>query len=272
MKIILKTLMWLAIAIFSIVLIGVIAFNISSHFNRKRAESDVIKYSKICDSVKIITEQPEIGFTGFDEKDISSLKFELKRNGEINKDTIIKNQFSYISDDKTYKKIKIPFPQFLKTDTIVVTIKNNLKFYISGYHHYAGLHYGMMGYVGEYDCGLGENVNINKSETNGVITKEIAWLENEKNNRIKTLSPSDEEFQKISEKSKVNKKKAEEIFTKNRKNKQRMSQLFSGMHVEKTGNFYIFGEEREDKTGKKDVIKINAETGEFQRFENYPFN
>ena len=264
--------MWIAIVIISIILIAVIAFNISSYLNRKHAESDGIKYSEICDSVKTITEQPEIGFTGFDGKDINILKFELKRNGTVRIDTILKNKFSYVSDDKTYKKIKIPFVEFLKTDTIIITTQNNLKFYISGYHHYAGLHYGMMGYVGGYDCGLAENVNINKSETNGTISKDIAWLEADKNNRIKTLSPSDEEFLKISEKSKINNKKAEEIFMKNRKNEHWMSLIISGMHIEKTGNYYIFEEEREDKKGKTDVIKINAETGEFQRFENYPFN
>jgi len=264
--------MWIFIGFFSLFLIGVIAFNISSYQKRKQAEVDGIKFSEICDSVKIITEQPEIGFTGFDQKDINILKFELKRNGAINTDTIIKNQFSYVSDDKTFKQVKIPFAKFLKTDTIIVTTQNNLKFYISGYNHYAGLHYGMMGYVGGYDCALSENVNINKSETNGTISKHIAWLETDMNNRIKVLSPSDEEFLKISEKSKINKKKAEEIFMNNRKNEHWMSQIFCGMYINKNGNFYIFEEEREDKKGKKDVIKIDAETGEFQRFENYPFN
>lgn len=272
MKIILKVLMWLAVIILSIIIIGVIGFNISSYQNRKRADADGIKYSGICDTVKIITEQPEIGFTGFDKKDIAVLKFEISRNGKVQADTIIRDQFSYTSDDGTYKKIKIPFGKFLKSDTIVVTTQNNLKFYISGYHHFAGLHYGMTGYVGGHDCGLSENVNINKSETYGVISKEIAWNEADKNDRIKTLAPSDEEFLKISEKSKINRKKAEDIFMQNRKNVQLMSQLFYGMHIEKSGNYYIFKEEREDKKRKMDVIKINAETGEFKRFENYPFN
>jgi hypothetical protein len=67
--------------------------------------------------------------------------------------------------------VKIPYREFLKTDTIVVTTRNNLKYYISGYHHVANLHYGMMGYVGSHDCSLSESCTINKSETNGVISK-----------------------------------------------------------------------------------------------------
>lgn len=272
MKKFLKILMWIIIAIISIILIAVIVFNISSYQRRKQAEVDGIKYSEICDSVKTITEQPEIGFTGFDQKDIDVLKFEVRRDGKVYTDTILKNKFSYVSDDKTYKKVKIPFSKFLKTDTIVVTTKNNLKFHISGYHHYAGLHYGMMGYVGGHDCALSENVNINNSETNGTISTHIAWIESDKSNRIKVLSPDNGEFLKISEKSKINKQKADEIFMKNRKNEHWMSQIFCGMYIQKNGNFYIFEEEREDKKNKTDVITINAENGELKRFSNYPFD
>ena len=65
---------------------------------------------------------------------------------------------------------------------------------------------------------------------------------------------------------------AEKIFTDNRTNKHLISQIFCGIHLEKTGAYYIFEEENENKKGQFDIIEINAETGNYKRYSNYPFN
>lgn len=253
------------------VLAIVLFFIVSSYLNRKKADRDFVEYSKLCDSTEVINEQPKISFSGFSKKELSVLKFEVKRGNNITADTVIKNKFNYVSTDQTYSSINIPFSDFLKTDTIIVTTQNNLKFYISDFHHGASLHYGMFGYVGGYDCSLDENFNINGKYWN-CISKDIAWLESERKNRIKVLGAMDEEVEKISKNSKIKLVMAEKIFNNNRLNKHWMSQIFCGIHIEKTGNYYIFEEEREDRKGKIDIIKINTENGDFKRYTNYPFN
>ncbi len=257
-------LLLIGISALSLFILGIVLlFNVSSYLKREKVKKDQIEYSKICDSTKIISEQPEIGFAGFNEKDINVLKFEIKRGKNIFSDTILKNKFNYISDDKTYRKISIPFSEFLKTDTIIITTRNNLKFYISDFHHGASLHYG---------CGLNENFNINGKYCN-CISKDIASLESERHNRIKIVGAiMDEEIEIISKKSKITNKMAEKIFNNNRMNKHWLSQIFCGIHIEKTGNYYVFEEEREDRNGKEDIIKINAENGNYKRYSNYPFN
>ena len=242
-----------------------------SDLKRENAEKDLVEYSKLCDTTKLINEQPKIGFSGFSEKEIYVLQFEIKRAQSIIFDTIIKNKFNYISTDKSFRETKIPFSNFLKTDTIIITTQNNLKFYVSDFHHSASLHYGMFGPIGEYECSLNDKFNINGSHSN-CISKDIAFLESERHNRIKIIGGMDEEIEIISKKSKITLRIANQIFIKNRKNKYWMSQIFCGIHVEKTGNYYVFEEEREDKDGKKDIIKINAENGNYIRYSNYPFN
>ncbi len=230
----------------------------------------MIEFSKICDSTKVINEQPEIGLSGFKENEINILKFEIKRGKNIFFDTIIKNNFNYISKDKIYRKTNIPFSEFLKNDTIIITTLNNLKFYVSDFHHSASLHYGMFGPVGGYECRLDENFNIN-GLTSNCISKDISFLESERHNRIKIVGAMDKEIEVISKKSKITKEIAEKIFDNNRMNKRWLSQIFCGIHIEKSGNYYVFEEEREDRNGKKDIIKINAENGNYKRYSNYPF-
>ncbi len=254
--------------LFGIIAVIIIAWNVSSCQRRKKANEDFITFSEKCDSVPSITEQPEIGFSDFSSKEISILRFQILRNNKLIGDSVIKTNFK----ENSLMQVKIPYREFLKTDTIVViTARNNLKYYISGYHHVASLHYGMMGYVGSHDCSLSESCTINKSETNGVISKTEAWLESEKENRIKIISPQSEEYEEISKRSKINKDMASHIFQNNRKNEHLMSEIMCGIEIRREGTFYIFKEEREDSR-KKDIIKINAETGSCKRYTDYPFH
>ncbi|KQM50217.1 hypothetical protein [Chryseobacterium sp. Leaf201] len=267
MKRFLKILLILFGFIFGIIAAVIIAWNVSSSLRKKKAEEDSIAYSEKCDSVPFITEQPEIRFADFSTKEISTLTFQILRNQKLIKDSTIKTGLK----ENSLMSVKIPYRKFLKSDTLVVTTRNHLKFYISGYHHIAGLHYSMMGYTGGYECLLSESCTINKNESNGVISKEQAWLETEKENRVKIINPQSEEYEAVSRRSKINKDMASYIFQNNRKNKHWMSEILCGMEIQRNGRFYIFMEERED-SGNKDIIKINAETGSYRRYTDYPFH
>ena len=121
----------------------------------KQAVLDEARYSAICDTISTITEQPAISFSGFTKAELSQLTFHLVRKGKILKDTAA----HYPQRDGLYEfNIPLAFARFKKTDTIVVetTGKDKRFYHISGFHHYASLHYGMLGYVGGHDCRLAE--------------------------------------------------------------------------------------------------------------------
>ena len=143
----------------------------------KSAEEDFLKYSKICDTTKVITEKPMIMLGKFHKSEIDMLKFYIIRNNKILKDTTV--HYTITSVDH-YLSAEIPFNEFLKTDTIIVQTKENSKRYynISGFRHYAYLHYGMFGYLGSYDCRFYENYVVNGEESNGTLLKADGLKEN----------------------------------------------------------------------------------------------
>lgn len=122
---------------------------------KKQAVLDEARYSAICDTISTITEQPALSFSSFTKVELSQLRFYLVREGIVLKDTVVQ----YPQRDGLYAfNIPIALARFKKTDTIVVeTAGPDKRFYqILGFHHAASLHYGMLGYVGGYDCGLVE--------------------------------------------------------------------------------------------------------------------
>ncbi len=126
---------------------------------RRRAQAglDEARYSAICDTISVITEQPAISFSGFTQAELGQLTFHLIRKGRVLKDTVVRYPRR---DGLAEFNIPLAFASFNKTDTIVVeTTGKDKRFYrISGFHHYAYLHYGMLGYVGSHDCRLAEGV------------------------------------------------------------------------------------------------------------------
>ncbi len=66
--------------------------------NRKDSEVDSVKFSKECDSVKYITEQPEIKLSGFKENEINILTFQLLRNGKFINEIVIKDDLKKGTD------------------------------------------------------------------------------------------------------------------------------------------------------------------------------
>jgi hypothetical protein len=109
----------------------------SKQLRERQAELDQVRYSAVCDTARYITEHPTVSFDGFDPVELQALTLRAA------------------SDDALAAfNIVLPFDRFRKTDAIVVaTAGRDKRFYhISGFHHAAYLHYGMLGYLGSYDC------------------------------------------------------------------------------------------------------------------------
>jgi len=137
--------------------------------NHVRAEEDGIRFSKECDAINIITEKPNIMLGQFRKNEITELKFHLIRNNILIKDSTV--QYT-ITDPDNYLSTNIPFDNFKKSDSIIVETKNKIYFTISGFHHYAYLHYGMFGYVGSHDCRFADGSYIvNGKNQNGTLLK-----------------------------------------------------------------------------------------------------
>ncbi len=145
---------------------------------QKQAKKDGVSQSKICDTVRVITEKPPIRLGKFHKTEIDQLKFYIVRNNKVVQDSTV--QYNITSEDD-YLRTQIPFPEFLKTDTIIIETKNNGKRYfrISGFHHYADLHYGGLGYAGSHSCRFAEDEYIvNGKKNNGYLLKENGLEEN----------------------------------------------------------------------------------------------
>ncbi|MCW3168854.1 hypothetical protein OMO38_10010 [Chryseobacterium sp. 09-1422] len=154
-----------------ILIIGLIAgwFWWSMETSHKSAGEDGIKYSKEFDSITTITEKPAIMLGQFRKDEIDQLKFYLIRNNEVITDTTV--HYTITEPDK-YLNTNIPFENFKKSDSIIVETKNKIYFTISGFHHYAYLHYSMFGYVGNHDCRFADgNYTVNGKNQNGTLLK-----------------------------------------------------------------------------------------------------
>jgi hypothetical protein len=140
--------------------------------NQKQAQTDLEKFSRSCDTISLITEKPSVTLQNFDKAEIERLKFYLLRSGRIVSDTVIRYQTSTISNELY---TGLPFEHFFKTDTIVVETQGNTRKYylVSGFGYYASLHYGMMGYLGSYDCRFdNEDFLVNGRRTHGRLMKQ----------------------------------------------------------------------------------------------------
>lgn len=141
----------------------------SMETSQERAEEDGIKYSKECDTITTISEKPSITLGQFRKNEIDQLKFYLIRNNRLVKDTTV--HYTITAPDN-YLSTNIPFENFKKSDSIILETKSNIYFTISGFHHYAYLHYGMFGYVGSHDCRFDDgNYIVNGKNQNGTLLK-----------------------------------------------------------------------------------------------------
>lgn len=182
-----------------------------------------------------------------------------------------------------YKSINIPYKEFLKTDTIVVTTQNKLHYYISGYNHYAYLHYGMNGYLGGHDCRFSDNPTINNEQfLRPVLFREDGWINPEISKRIRKISASDSiGYYGFAKKCEIKIEDADRILKEKRKDQVFRSTTTDGFEVGPKDSYYVFGEDTESGTLPNDlvprnlqhyVVKINCKTGEYKRYKNYPFD
>lgn len=113
--------------------------------SRERQESDIEK----CLNIKFITEQPSFSLEKESDEIIDEVNIQLKRNGQIIRDTVLKSAIENKNRSFTFK---IPFSKFLKTDTVVVKARNKI-YTISGFTYATtGGHWGMFGYLGNSEC------------------------------------------------------------------------------------------------------------------------
>jgi hypothetical protein len=145
--------------------------------NQRQAKTDEVRFSKLCDISKIFTEMPSVTLVGFDSTEIRQIHFYIVRQGKYVRDSVISLQpnapYEYVS-------LQIPFAEFLKNDTILVETggKKRRFFYLSDFHHYAYLHYGMMGYLGSYDCRLDDHsFLINGKRNDGQLERKFGLVE-----------------------------------------------------------------------------------------------
>ncbi|MDR6514589.1 hypothetical protein [Chryseobacterium camelliae] len=147
-------------------------YNYTAAQRREQAKIDTVKYSEICERTDFVTEKPYVTLTGFDRLEVKKVRFLLIRQGMAVQDTLTSPQPEAIYE---YMSIQIPFAAFKKTDTIIMQIsgKHEYFFQLSDFHHYAYLHYGMMGYLGTYDCRFDDqHFLINGKASNGQLHKQ----------------------------------------------------------------------------------------------------
>lgn len=264
-----------------LIVIGIIIFIFSSfvglilwsnHNQKKQLTRELNSKTKACDSIYHITEQPEIHLSGFQVNEIDTLKFEILRNNKTIKDTLVYNSFTYISDDykSDYRTLKIPYASFLKSDTIIITTKNKLYFYLTGFYHYSRLNHGMFGPVAVSDCKFSEKFTINNTPNQNTIGKHYGWVDTKESKYNYIIPAMSITFDSLANVSTITKDKAKLIYKDNKQNHQSGGMLIYGIEVTPNGSFYMFGEKMKDT--HYDVIKINTNTGIYKRFKNYPFD
>lgn len=256
----------IALLVMFTILIAVAAVYLLSSDNKvKRAEEDRVKQSALCDTVPYITEQPQISLFGFDDQQVSAIRFGILRDNSLICDTLVKCEFDYESKSSAHKTMRIPYEYFLKTDTIVAVINNNLYYYISGYRHRAYLHYGMSGYLGSSDCRLSENCTVNgrQYENTGYLSKYEGWKNPAK--RPVRIYKDTPEFTAFESRMPLKYQDAYNLYVKTR---HHTSPLFLYCH----NGYYIFAEEKNDGSPKGiyNIYKINAKTGEIIAAIDFP--
>ncbi|UZT99054.1 hypothetical protein ODZ84_05650 [Chryseobacterium fluminis] len=161
--------------ILGILLLGIISiiiwYNYDAAKRRQQAKIDAVKYSEICEQTEFVTGKPYVTLTGFDSLEVNKVRFLLIRQGMAVRDTLTSPHPEAIYESVS---IQIPFAAFKKTDTIVMQVigEHEYFFQVSDFHHYAYLHYGMMGYLGTYDCRFDDHrFLVNGKANNGQLRK-----------------------------------------------------------------------------------------------------
>lgn len=151
------------IAIFIAVIIGVILLLVafvwgSVEWNQYSKKKEAIRMQKeVCDTIKTVEGNFGIEVNGFTKKELKEIRFYVKRDKFIIRDTTI----TFIPpDDSETQTIFMPFKEFKINDWIIMVIKNRT-FLFSGFSYTAGYNYGMFGPVGKCECRPNGYGNVN---------------------------------------------------------------------------------------------------------------
>lgn len=241
------------------ILIGLFIWGANNR--RKQAKIDIKEHSVTCNEIQTINATLQISLNQFKIHEIDTLNFKLVRDNTILKDTIITiPDFEFITRDGSNSTAytDIPFKSFLKSDTIILTTKNKLKYYISGFTHYAYLHYGMFGYLGHSDCRISNNFNINHEKHISTINKFAGVVNNlsekefySKRNIIDSISKS----------LPINKTRARKIILENRLNKSHHYNVMIGIIKTKDSIYYLYKQKKDDFDFK--YSSVNSTTGRY---------
>jgi len=256
-----------------LIIIGLIALLIGfvllkAEFEYKQARKKSKEESQSCNTSLYTQDQAYFKFKNFEDSEINQIRFQLLRNNSCVRDTAISG-----SKNIDYL-IQIPFKKYLKSDTLLITVNNNLNYYISDYEYVSYVNPGVFGPKGTTGC-ISYSSKINNN-TSLEINKFHSKLDSEKKEgplRISNESIQYKELIKnytISEDSLVSTKK--DIHKK-----YDFSYVGSNVGLEINGDrsYYIFSY-RNPENGKYDgygtlVVKINTETGEYTNpIKNYP--
>jgi hypothetical protein len=157
-----------------LLILGVVAwYYYQKGSNQRQAKEDEVRFSELCDRSKVVTEMPSIMLVGFDSTELGQTHFYIVRQGKYVRDTVVSLQPQV---PHQFVSVQLPFSEFFKTDTIMVVTGGKKKrfYHLSDFHHYAYLHYGMMGYLGSYDCRLDDrNFLINGKRNDGQLEKKL---------------------------------------------------------------------------------------------------
>ncbi len=256
-----------ALGILFLLVVLFIVFAIwSMKTHKAQFAKDMEAQSKLCDTMSIVKEQPQLTLIGFETAEIDTLQFQILRNRTFIRDTLITAQ----QNDYDVVIVNIPYPHFLKTDTIILTTKNQLHYYISGFHHTVEAFYGMTGPVAMSDCFLAKRFTINNIENTNNVSKIEAWVNPEKSKSVRLIRPSGDAYKELTTQLPINKAAAEAIFKQHKENPQWGGLYMYGIEQGKEASYYLLGEKMDDD--HIDIIKINAETGEYKRYKHYPFD
>lgn len=267
LKILLKIIA--VIALILAIMVG--GFWMSLKLKKEEMAKKAEEKTRECDTIKVITQFAAFRLRDFNAKDVEKVKFQIIRNNQIIRDTISRD-FEYISADGRERKMIIPYPSFLRADTIVVTINEKLKYYISDFQFSAHELWGMMGPVMISDCELEKQYTINGVRGQDNILPYTYMLGKSKNEQARFVKESDEDFKKSLQNHKINLEQATKIFDNVKIDKSYNGNFLIGIRVEPKSTYYLFREYHVNDKVLQPIYTIDADTGELKKYQNFPFN
>lgn len=147
----------------------------SIEWNRYSKKKEAIRHQKeVCDTITTVEGKFEIKVNGFTKKELKEIKFYLKRDKLMIRDTTI----NFVPpDDFETQTLIMPFDKLNINDWIIVVIAGRT-YLLSDFNYTAGYNYGMFGPVGPCHCGTSGYEKVNgKPGGSGWLLKKYGLLD-----------------------------------------------------------------------------------------------